>query len=119
MIRLMFCGKSDHDEREEIEDDEVTNAHIYKLLEHMYNRQTEQVLEKRLAPQLKGVLEDAVHVMRHPPASWHSYLKSRDICGIAHMEVGELVDALEEHKSSREIRDELVHAIAALFMYAE
>lgn len=119
MIRLVYCGKNGNHHEEEIEDSEVTNAHIYKLLEHIYHKQHEQSLETQLAPQLKGVLKDAVEVMRHPPATWHQYLKSRNTCGIAHMEVGELVKALEEHKSSREIRKELVHTLAALFLYAE
>lgn len=119
MIRLVYCGKNGHDEHEEIADSEVTNAHIYKYLEHLDSKLSKHSLEKQLAPQLKGVLEDAVSVMRNPPASWHSYLKSRDTCGIAHMEVGELIKALEEHKSSHEIRKELVHTLAALFMYVE
>lgn len=115
-LRLVYCCKDDEDK--EIEECEITNAHIYKLLKHIYEHQQMRPLEKQLAPQLKGVLEDAVDVMRNPPTSWHEYLKTRNTYGIAHMELDELIDALKEHKSSREVRKELVHAIAALFTYA-
>lgn len=115
----VHAGKAEAAEAYEHEH-EITSAHLYHMVERLYHDfHASGNLEKQLAPQLKGVLEDAVDVMRNPPISWHSYLKSRNKDEIARMEVKELIESLEEHKSSREIRDELVHALAALMMYAE
>lgn len=119
MIRLIFCGANGHDYHKEVEEKDVTNAHLYALLERIYHKMHEKSLETQLAPQLKGVMEDAVNVMRNPPAIWHPYIKSRDIHGLVHMELRELVNALGEHQSSQEIREELVHSVAAMLMYME
>ena len=71
---------------------------------------------KKLAPNLEGVLEDAVSVASNPPQTWPPYLQRGDVHGIAKMEGKELMKALEEHKPAKDIRKELVHTIAALML---
>lgn len=118
MARFILCNKDEDDHVEEHE--HITHEDIYNLLKQMYNKYYKtKSLESQLAPQLKGVLEAAAYTVNHPPATWYHYITNHDTIGIARMEIGELVKALDEHKSSREIRKELVHSIAALMMYVE
>lgn len=66
-----------------------------------------------LDPRMETLLEFACDVLDHPPSTWDAMLKRHDYHGIAKMEGKELLAALEEHKSSSDIRKELAHAIAA------
>lgn len=70
---------------------------------------------KELAPNMEGVLEDAAKILKEHPKTWLPYIKSHDLAGIARMEIKELVQALESGKTGKDLRKELVHAIAALF----
>lgn len=119
MVRLIMCDKDHHERHKDVEDSEITNAHIYKLLERIYHKQQEESFDSYFAPEIRGIMEDAIKVMRNPPSTWQPYLKTRNIGAIAHMEFGELLKAFEEHKSFNAIRKEVVHSLAAMFMYAE
>lgn len=71
---------------------------------------------KIIDPRLEAILEDAVKVMENPPHTWEAYLKHKQYDGIARMEGKELMQALEEGKDAKDVKKELVHTIAALFM---
>lgn len=67
-----------------------------------------------LDPALESVLENAEHVMQSPPETWAPYKRQKDFKGIVKMEVQELVKALEQGKSAKDIKKELTHTVAAL-----
>ncbi|MBD5585795.1 MAG: hypothetical protein HDQ88_11995 [Clostridia bacterium] len=71
---------------------------------------------KIIDPRLESILEDAVKVMENPPHTWEAYLKRKQYDGIARMEGKELMAALEEGKDAKDVKKELTHTIAALFM---
>lgn len=68
-----------------------------------------------LEPRLDAVLEDAVKVLKNTPETWKPYLKTHDYAGIVRMEGKELLQALEQGKSMKDVRKELMHTLAALF----
>lgn len=84
--------------------------------EHEKGGDIHGMASKVIDPRLESILEDAVKVMENPPHTWEAYLKRKQYDGIARMEGKELMEALEEGKAAKDIKKELVHTIAALFM---
>lgn len=68
-----------------------------------------------LDPRLDAVLEDATKVLKNVPETWKPYLKTHDYAGIVRMEGKELLQALEQGKSMKDVRKELMHTLAAMF----
>lgn len=63
---------------------------------------------------LPAFLENALSVIDSPPPTWPPYLEKKDFGGIAKMEFGELVKAVEQHKPVTDLKKELTHTAAAL-----
>lgn len=103
------------------EDDEDDLRAMLKDLHHKLDKVMESgyASTKQLAPNLEGVLEDAVDLLENCPKTWEPYLKHKDYLGIVKMEGTELLRAVEARKSKEGMRKELVHTIAALLQLAE
>lgn len=84
--------------------------------EHEKGGDIHGMASKIIDPRLESILEDASKVMENPPHTWEAYLKRKQYDGIVRMEGKELINALEEGKDTKDIKKELVHTIAALFM---
>lgn len=84
--------------------------------EHEKGGDIHGMASKIIDPRLESILEDASKVMENPPHTWEAYLKRKQYDGIVRMEGKELMEALEEGKDAKDIKKELVHTIAALFM---
>lgn len=69
---------------------------------------------KKLDPRMEALLETAAGVLENPPSTWEPHMKRGDYLGIAKMEGKELLNALEAHKSEKDMRKELSHTLAAL-----
>lgn len=63
-----------------------------------------------------ALLTDAFGVIDQPPSSWPPYLEKGDFGGIAKMEFGELVKAVQQHKPLDSLKKELGHTAAALIL---
>lgn len=63
-----------------------------------------------------GVAESIFDVVASPPPTWTEYLKKSDIPGIAKMEFGELMKAVQDKKPLGDLKKELFHTAAALLM---
>lgn len=66
------------------------------------------------AGSLPALLEDALAVLENPPDTWKPYAEKKDFGGVARMEFGELVKAVEQHKDAAGLKKELNHTAAAL-----
>lgn len=67
-----------------------------------------------LDPSMESVLEHADHILQSPPETWKPYVQRKDFKGVVKMEVQELMKALEQGKSPKDIKKELTHTVAAL-----
>lgn len=63
-----------------------------------------------------GVAESVFGVVASPPETWTEYLKKADFAGIAKMEFGELMKAVQEKKPLPALKKEIMHTAAALLM---
>lgn len=63
-----------------------------------------------------GVAESIFDVVASPPPTWTDYLKKSDFPGIAKMEFGELMQAVQAKKPLADLKKELFHTAAALLM---
>lgn len=63
-----------------------------------------------------GVAESIFDVVASPPPTWTDYLKKSDLPGIAKMEFGELMQAVQAKKPLTDLKKELFHTAAALLM---
>lgn len=71
----------------------------------------------KLLKQLPRVFQDAVEVIRHPPATWPPYLEQEDYAGIFSMEAKELQMAIDQWRAGTgtlsDILREVEHTVAA------
>lgn len=79
--------------------------------------------KKKLSCALSGLLsafptvaETVFGVVASPPPTWADYLKRSDFGGIAKMEFGELMQAVQAKKPLKDLKKELSHTAAALLM---
>ena len=69
-----------------------------------------------LLPGLPGFAEGVFGVMASPPPTWTDYMKKGDFAGIAKMEFGELLKAVQEKKPLKDLKKELFHTLGALLI---
>lgn len=63
-----------------------------------------------------GLAESIFDVVASPPPTWTEYLKKSDFGGIARMEFGELMQAVQAKKPLSDLKKEIFHTAAALLM---
>lgn len=65
---------------------------------------------------IPGIVSAAVEVIGNPPETWPPYLHKEDYIGIFRMEGNELIQAVEDGKSLRDVDRELTHTTAAMLL---
>ena len=70
----------------------------------------------KLFSMVPGLAEELFNVIADPPQTWISYLQKGDLPGIAKMEFGELMKAVQEKKPLPSLKKEMLHTAAGLLM---